>query len=243
VDESLEVGDAENARPVCLRPGQYIGYHLLDPDQRAAYVRWLARENIPAEAMRFCVRLHVAALEWFLFRDHVCPNLVIDELLRVIECTAESADAPLLRILAWTAFFQSRDVHIAVMEELVGSGCCLDGSMARLLLLDCADSNRRIWPELAFEIIALFGGIRDARGCEHFRERYISRFRILYPDGLGITAGRRRTQVEYNLYCYELRTETCRLVIQDALESVLPALREVAAPLIGEKRIDPQKPS
>src|SRR4051812_30528959 len=47
VEEILPIGQAENARPFPLRPGQSVAfrqlhYRQLDIDQRAGYLRWLS---------------------------------------------------------------------------------------------------------------------------------------------------------------------------------------------------------
>lgn len=241
VDESLSVGFAANARPLPLRPGQCVGYRQLDPDQRAAYLHWVSCRSLPAEAIRFCVRVQVAALEWSLFVERADPTALMDELLSVIEHPNTIAEAPLIRLLAWAAFFRSRNVHIAVMEELVAQGCPLDGPMLRLLLSDCAEADQCVWPELGVEVQRLFRSIPDARSCALFRDRFISRFRVLYPNGVGITAEQRRTEAEYKLHCPELTRERCTLQVPDAVPATLLALREVAAPLVCDERLDSLK--
>jgi hypothetical protein len=247
VDESLPVGRAENARSFPLRPGRSIAYRQLNyrelhPDQRAVYLLWLSGAGVPAEAVGFCVLLHVAALEWRLFIDRADPSEVISELLDVLDCPARGDEGALVGLLVWTAYFQDSGSHLAVWEEIIAAGCqAFDGSMVRLLLLDCADAKRPVWPELALTVQTLFRGCHWTFSGAILQKRFLERFTVLYPDGLLISAGPRRTEVEYHLHCVELRGERCRLVIPDSVENALSALREVAAPLLVGERLDPVK--
>lgn len=240
VDESLHVGCAENVRPILLRPGQCIAYRDLNPDQRAAYLHWVSDPATPGYRCAFATRLHTAALEWMLFIERADPGAIIEELLEVISWSARAEESSLMRLLALAAYFRNRITHLTTLEGIVAAGFQMDGGMARLLLYDCAEGNRAIWPELALAVRQLFGGQSDPRFSEAaFQERFLQRFRILHPNGLSISAALRQVEVEYRLHCIEIRGERCRLRVRDALESTLVALGEVTAPLLSEVRLDP----
>jgi hypothetical protein len=238
VDESLPVGRVASARPISLRPGQCVGYHKLDPDQRAAYLHWVSSGNLSPDNTAFCVRIHIAALEWMLFVQRATPSTVIDEILDLVKHPGLISEAPLLRLLAWVSFFQNRSVHIAVLKELVAWGFHLDGSLVRLLLHDCAEADQYLWPELATEVQCICGYVGHAAWSAEFRQRFSSRFGILYPHGLRIEAEQSHIEVEYKVHCPELAGERCRLRVRDAVPTALSALREVAAPLLREARLD-----
>ena len=247
VNETSVVGRAENACSFPLRPGQSVRfrqlhYRDLHPDQRAAYLQWLSGATLPADISAFCVRVHVAAQEWRLFIDRADPGEIISELLDLLHCPPRAEEAPLVMLLAWAAYFHSREIHIDLLEELTVKGyTILDSSTLRLLLLDCAEIKRPVWPELALVIQTGFGGNPSLFSDAGFQQRFLERFRILYPDGLPISAGEHRTEVEYRIHCAELNGERCRFLVQDAVESALLALREVTAPLLSGGRLDATK--
>ena len=247
VDETLSVGRAENARSFPLRPGQSIRYRRLhyqhlNADQRAAYLQWLSGANLPADISAFCVAGHVAALEWRLFIDRADLGILIPELLDLLHCPPRAEEAPLVMLLAWAAYFHSREIHIDLLKELTVAGyTILDGSILRLLLVDCAETGRPIWPELAFVIQARFGGAASIFSDAGFQKRFLERFRVLYPDGLLLSAGGHRTEVEYRIHCAELAGKRCRFLVPDAVESALLGLREVTEPLLSEGRLNATK--
>jgi hypothetical protein len=177
-----------------------------------------------------------------LLIERTDPKAIIEELLEVIAWSERAEEASLIRLLALAAYFRNRVTHLTALEEIVAAGFQMDGGMARLLLCDCAEGNRPVWPELAFSIRKLFGGHADPRFSETaFQERFIQRFYVLYPDGLPISAALRQVEVEYRLHCIEIRGERCRLFVRDAVENTLVALRDVTAPLLSEVRLDPVK--
>ena len=67
------------------------------------------------------------------------------------------------------------------------------------------------------------------------------RFRLLYPDGLPISAGEHRTEVEYRIHSAELSGERCRFLVQDAIENTLACLKALKLPIpkeVGSERIE-----
>lgn len=247
VEETLPVGQAENARSFPLRPGQSVAfrqlnYRQLDIDQRAAYLRWISGENSPADTVGYCARLHVAALEYQMFVSRAHPGEILFELLALLKSPPLLEEAPLVTLLAWAAYFHSREIHIDLLKELtVTAHTILDSSMLRLLLLDCAETKRPVWPELALIVQTRFGGGASQFSDASFQKRFLERFRILYPDGLPISAGEHRTEVEYRIQCAELRGQRCRFLVQDGVDNAVAALREVTAPLLSEGRLSPAK--
>lgn len=247
VDLSLLVGCAENARSFPLRPGQSVRfrqlrYQHLHPDERAAYLRWVSGANLPADISAFCVRVHVAALEWRLFIDRADPVKIISELLDLLHCPPRAEESPLVMLLAWAAYFYTREVHIDLLKELIAAGnTILDSSMLRLLLLDCAETKHPVWPEMALIIQTRFGGGASLFSDAGLQKRFLERFPILYPNGLPVSPREQRTEVEYRIQCAELSGQRCRFLVQDAVENTLLALREVTAPLLSEGRLNPAK--
>ena len=246
IDESLPVGRPESARPPRLLSGHCIGYHQLDPHQRAVYLRSLANRELPADIpLAFCARLQIATLEWGLIVDRVTPEEIISDLLHVIAPFDGADRIPLLTLLQWCAYFQGPAIHLAVLEGMLENGWQTpNGSLLRLALSDCASTQRPIWPQLAL-LLYNFCATWSAydRQYMEFQGRFLERFKVLYPNGLAVTTGLHRVQAEYRFYCPELRAARCVIEVRDAIEGtpLRAALEEVARPIITGPELDPAK--
>jgi hypothetical protein len=221
INALLPVGRAENAFPRPLHSAAPVNYSDLDPNERALLLQILAAgKDAPEMSGGCCARLLVQMLEWRLFGDRHQPGEVALAAADLAGHLDASSRTTLLKIMAWSAFFQGRDFHLAAVLEILleQSFPFLDAGPLHLALFDCATANRAVWPALGLAVECLSGLGFDRWGNPNFQQRFLDQFRAAYPDGIPVQLGSKSNLVEYRPQCPELRKARCRFTIPDVLQ-------------------------
>lgn len=204
----LPIGQPEQGVHVPLN--YYPQYSWISPDQRAAYLQWLAggREDAdPASRELGYVFLFLYGLERRLLVDQGQEQEVVAEIVRLLHHygsytrsrSLQSYAGQLVHFWGWKQGAQYYAQLLEWMKTLPVS--LLGADELAMVLASQFQSNVPVSTELAYEVAARdFASRRSvvvSRVQNEFKELFAKRYLETFPGGMKLTASKRSTRLYY----------------------------------------------
>ena len=188
----------------------YPQYNYLSPDQRAAYLKWLAggRKDVdPASRELGYIFLFLYGLERRLLVDHGQEQEVVAEIVRLLHDygtftrsrSLQSYAGQLVHFWGWK---QGQEYYSQLLEWMKTLPVSLLGADEMAMVLASQfQSKSPLPPELAFEVAARdFNSRRSVvvtRVKEEFKELFAKRYQEKFPEGVKLDSASRNTRLYY----------------------------------------------
>jgi tellurite resistance protein len=204
----LPVGNATSGS--CSRLSYYPQYLWLTPDQRAAYLEWLASGRVdgnPEARELGYVFLFFYGLERRLLVDTAPDQEVVAEVVRLLQHygpytrsrSLQSYTSQLIHFWGWR---QGADYYSQLLEWMKTLPVTLLGEdeLAIVLASQC-QANKPLQPDLAYEVASRNYDARRSviisRVNDEFRSLFSKRYLEQFPSGMNLTQAKQPARLAY----------------------------------------------
>ena len=190
--------------------GYYSDYSYLEPDQRGAYLEWLAsgcRDDDPAERDLGFVFIYFYGLERRILYDGDEDPRLFREVLELLNhygpaTKSRSLKNYLLELLHFAGYRLSSDEYRTLWPDLlVAHGAKLDGEPAKTVLANLVDREESMHWTVGCHLAPMLDASRRSvvvkRSGSKFWALFQKKFEEVYPEGMQLRSSKRDTWFNY----------------------------------------------